>query len=81
MSCLRTQHGDPNWARTPTSGSRVRDVNHQATAPPTANSASRFIKCAKQTIWERVLAIWKSVTCFFNIHDVSIVFVHYVLSL
>ena len=29
MSCLRTQHGDPSEARTPTSGSGVRGVNHQ----------------------------------------------------
>ena len=33
MSCSRTQHGYPSGARTPTSGSGVRGVNHQATAP------------------------------------------------
>ena len=34
MSCSRTPNGDPSGARTPTSGSGVRGVNHQATAPP-----------------------------------------------
>ena len=33
MSCSRTQHGDPSEARTPTFGSGVRGVNHQATVP------------------------------------------------
>ena len=33
MSCSRTKHGDPSGARTPTSGSGVRGVNNQATAP------------------------------------------------
>ena len=36
MSCSRTQHGDLSGARTPTSGSRVRGVNHQTTVPPSA---------------------------------------------
>ena len=34
MSCSRTKHGDPSGTRTPTSGSEVGGVNHQATAPP-----------------------------------------------
>ena len=33
MSCSGTKHGDPSGARTPTSESGVRGVNHQATAP------------------------------------------------
>ena len=33
MSCSRTQHGDLSGAGTPTSGSEVRGVIHQATAP------------------------------------------------
>ena len=34
MSCSRTQHGDPSGAQPPTYGSRIRGVDHQATAPP-----------------------------------------------
>ena len=43
MSCSRTQHGDPNGARTPTSGSRVGGLNHKATAPPTCISGSKHL--------------------------------------
>ena len=35
MSCSRTQHGDPSRSRTPTSGSGVGVVNHQAGAERT----------------------------------------------
>ena len=44
MSCSRTQHGDPSGARTPTSRSGVRGVNHQAPAPPYEN-ISKILVC------------------------------------
>ena len=42
----RTQHCDLSGARTPTSGSRVRGVNHdQATTPPSSGWVVKFLTC------------------------------------
>ena len=52
MSCSRTQHGDPSGPRTPTSGSGVGVVNHQAGAERTgAVGKPRFESPSRRSLW------------------------------